>query len=170
MEEAKLILRKARCSEKVIDHCLAVSKLAGEIAERCSRKGLDVDVDLVEVGGLLHDLGRAKTHGIRHAVVGGEMARELGLSNALVLIIERHLGAGILKEEAKALGLPEKSYIPETLEEKIVAYADKLIEGNRQVRMEETISKFEEELGPKHPAIRRLRALKKFFDDVLKDQ
>ena len=33
-------------------------------------------------------------------------------------IIERHIGAGITEEEAVNLGLPKKSYLPETLEEK----------------------------------------------------
>lgn len=169
LEEAIVILRKAGCSEKVVDHCLAVSRLAREIAERCNRKGLAVDVNLVEVGSLLHDLGRSRTHGITHAVVGGEMAKNLGLSNAIVRIIERHLGAGISADEAKALGLPEKSYIPETLEEKIVSYADKLIEGRRQVKIEETITNFEYELGPTHPSIKRMRDLQRFFDDILRD-
>jgi uncharacterized protein len=164
-----LILRKARCSEKVIDHCVTVSTLARKLAESCKRKGLKVDVNLVEVGGLLHDLGRARTHGIKHAVVGGEMAAEIGLPPAMISVIERHVGAGISKDEAKVLGLPEKSYIPETLEERIVSYADKLIEGNRQVDIEETISKFSRELGPHHPTIGKLRRLHNFFKETLED-
>ena len=46
-------------------------------------------------------------------------------------IIERHIGAGIPKEEAVGLGLPEKDYIPVTIEEKIVAHADNLVFGNK---------------------------------------
>ena len=168
-EDAIVILRKTRCSERVIDHCVAVSKLAKKLAESCKRKGLEVDVNLVEVGGLLHDLGRAKTHGIKHSVVGGKMAAELGLPREMISLIERHMGAGISKDESKVLGLPEKSYIPETLEERIVSYADKLIEGNRQVDIEETISKFSRELGPSHPMIERLRKLHSFFKETLED-
>jgi uncharacterized protein len=168
-KEAIMILRKAGCSEQVINHCITVSRLAKEIAQVCQKKGFKVDIRLVEIGGLLHDLGRAKTHGIRHSVMGGEIARSMGLSEPIISIIERHIGAGISKEEAKVLEIPEKSYIPVTLEEKIVSYADKLIEGDRQVEIDETIGKFSRQLGNDHPAIGRLRALHTFFSDILKD-
>ena len=168
-KEAVQILRNSGCSEQVINHCIAVSKLAKEIAQICHKKGLKVDIKVVEIGGLLHDLGRAKTHGIRHSVIGGEIARSMGLSEPIISIIERHVGAGISKEEAKVLEIPERSYIPVTLEEKIVSYADKLIEGDRQVKIDETIGKFSRQLGNDHPAIGRLRALHTFFSDILKD-
>ena len=168
-KEAVRTLQNSGCSEQVINHCIAVSRLAKEIAQICQKKGLKVDIRLVEIGGLLHDLGRAKTHGIRHSVIGGEIARSLGLPEPIISIIERHVGAGISKEEAKVLEIPEKSYIPVTLEEKIVSYADKLIEGDRQVKIDETIGKFSRQLGNDHPAIGRLRALHTFFSDILKD-
>ena len=87
------------------------------------------------------------------------MARELGLSEKLVLIIERHIGAGIPENEARALGLPERSYIPESLEEKIVSYADKLIAGRCEVDIEVTVRDFSDKLGEDHPSLQRLRDL-----------
>lgn len=108
------ILKKAGCSERVIEHCVAVCKKAVEIASKID----GVDLELVRIGALLHDIGRSKTHGVEHGVVGGKIARELGFSDKIVRIIERHVGAGIPKEEAIKLGLPPKDYIPETLEEK----------------------------------------------------
>lgn len=74
-------------------------------------------------------------------------------------IIERHVGAGIPEKEARELGLPEGHYIPETLEEKIVAYADKLVSGRCEVDIEVTIKDFADKLGEDHPAIQRLRDL-----------
>jgi uncharacterized protein len=99
------------------------------------------------------------THGVEHGVVGGRIARELGLPENLVKIIERHVGAGIPLDEAETLGFPEGEYKPETLEEKIVTYADKLIEGKDVVNINEIIDKFEKELGKNHPAIKRLKEL-----------
>ncbi|MGB2582023.1 MAG: tRNA (cytidine(56)-2'-O)-methyltransferase, partial [Thermoplasmata archaeon] len=58
----------------------------------------------------------------------------------IVMIIERHIGAGILEGEAVALGLPERDYVPETLEEKIVSHADNLIAGDRRVTLKETVA------------------------------
>ena len=43
-------------------------------------------------------------------------------------IIKRHVGGGITPEEAERFGWPKDVYVPETLEEKIVSYADKRID------------------------------------------
>jgi len=150
------LLSESGCSESVIAHCKAVSALAVKFAEACEKKGLSVDVDLVEVGALLHDIGRSKTHGVNHAIVGVEIAESLNLPESIVFIIERHVGGGITADEAKELGWPVKDYFPTTLEEKLVAYADKLIEGLRVVPIERTLEKFSRELGENHPAIDRV--------------
>jgi len=115
-------LEEAGCSEKVICHCKAVRDVAVRIAKKAQ-----ADVKLVEAGALLHDIGRSKTHDINHAIEGVRIAKQLGLPIQIILIIKRHIGAGINKEEAIRLGLPEDDYIPETLEEKIVCHADSLI-------------------------------------------
>jgi len=158
-QTALRLLSEAGCSGRVIDHCKAVSALAVKFAEACEKKGLNVNVALVEVGALLHDIGRSKTHGIDHAVVGVEIARSLSLPKSIVSIIECHIGGGITAEEAKELGLPMKNYFPTTLEEKIVAYADKLIEGCRVVPIEQTIEQFSRKLGENHFAIDRIISL-----------
>ncbi|MCW3991380.1 MAG: TIGR00295 family protein [Candidatus Bathyarchaeota archaeon] len=153
------MMRDAGCSRSVIDHCKNVTRLAMRIADAFKRRGFNVDLALVEAGALMHDLGRSSTHGVEHGAVGGELARRMSLTEPLARIIERHVGAGITEEEAERIGLSGGSYVPETLEEKIVAYADKLIEGNRQVDIEVTVEKFARELGGDHPALDRLRAL-----------
>jgi len=150
------LLSESGCSKRVIAHCKAVSALAVTFAEACEKKGLDVDVNLVEVGALLHDIGRSKTHGVNHAIVGVEIAKSLNLPESIVSIIERHVGGGITADEAKELGWPVKDYLPTTLEEKLVSYADKLIEGSRVVSIERTIEQFSRTLGENHPAIDRI--------------
>jgi uncharacterized protein (TIGR00295 family) len=129
------LLAESGCSESVRQHCVAVARLAVKIARRC-----DADVELVEAGALLHDIGRCRTHGMAHAMEGAKIARGLKLPTAVVLIIERHIGGGITKAEAARLGLPKKDFVPSTLEEKIVAHADNLTSGSRRVSVKETIS------------------------------
>lgn len=129
------ILREAGCGQDVIDHCIAVSELASRIAKKCH-----ANVDLVAVGGLLHDLGRCKTHEIGHAVEGAKLAKGLSLPKAIVSIIERHIGGGISPEEALRLGLPKKDYSPVTLEEKIVAHSDNLMSGTKRTTIREAVS------------------------------
>jgi uncharacterized protein len=156
-EEALELLRKAGCSEEVIEHCKAVERVATRLAQEISRFR-KVNIEEVIIGSLLHDIGRARTHGIRHGVEGGEILRKMG-AGKFAHFAENHIGAGIPAEEAERLGLPRRDFLPSTLEEKIVAYADKLVVGNKVVPFEEVLEMFRKELGEGHPAIERLKAL-----------
>ncbi len=156
MSEEIEILRGEGCSSDVIDHCIAVSRKALEIAERVRTP---VNKDLIRKGALLHDIGRCETHDISHGVRGAEIAQRLGISGDIVNIIERHVGAGITAWEAAKVGLPQKDYLPVTLEEKIVSYADNLTLGSRTISFEESIDKFNKILGKDHPAIKRMEDL-----------
>ena len=146
-----------------------VATIATEIAEASQKRGLNIDIKLVRIGAILHDIGRSKTHTVNHVIIGAEVASSLGLPKPVVSIIERHAGSGISIKEAKKLGWPVKSYIPQTLEEEIVTYADKLVEGGRKVPIERSIKKLSRELGETHPSIRRLRELHREFSHLIGD-
>lgn len=125
------LLRDAGCNDHVICHCIAVRDVAIKIAEKTN-----ANMALVEAGALLHDIGRSKTHGIGHAVVGAKIAKKLGLSEEIIGIIEHHIGAGLTPDTAKSLGLSEKDFTPQTLEEKIVCHADNLIDDCKRQNIE----------------------------------
>ena len=135
-DECLELLKKTGCSDNVVRHCKAVRDVALKIAKRT-----DADVKLVEAGALLHDIGRSKTHDIFHAIEGVKIAQKLGLPQSIINIIERHIGAGMPKEEAKKLGLPPKDYMPKTLEEKIVCHADNLIDKYERQNIEDAIER-----------------------------
>jgi uncharacterized protein len=145
-------LREAGCSDEVVRHCRAVAEKAMEIAEKIQ---ICVDEALIREGAILHDIGRAETHEIDHAVRGAEIAKQMGIHERAISIIERHIGAGIPADEAAGLGLPLKDYIPHTPEEIIVAYADNLVRGEIIVPFEKALASFRESLGENHPAIER---------------
>jgi uncharacterized protein len=163
------LLSESGCSKKVIAHCKAVSGLAVKFANSCKQRGLKVDVELVEVGALLHDIGRSKTHTVNHGIVGVEIAQSLNLPQSIISIIERHVGGGITANEAEKLGWPVKNYLPTTLEEKIICYADKLIEGRKVVPIERTLNSLSLELGEKHPAIARIERLHEELSPLIGD-
>lgn len=146
------LLKKENTPENVIEHCQAVHVKAMKIAANFD----DADKDLIKTGALLHDIGRSKTHGIDHAVVGAKIAEEYGYSKEVQNIIERHIGAGITKEESAKLGLPEKSYVPQTIEEKIVAHADNLISGSKEVDIDYVIVKWRRRIEEPEENIKRL--------------
>ncbi|MCD6538071.1 TIGR00295 family protein [Candidatus Bathyarchaeota archaeon] len=158
-EEAIEILRESGCSPNVIRHCRAVAEIAVKIALKCRERGIPVDLELIRIGALLHDLGRSKTHSVHHPIVGAKIAEELGLPEAIIRIIKRHIGGGLTAEEAAELGWPVENYLPETLEEKIVTYADKLVDGDKVVPLEKTIEEFKRKLGEDHPSIKRIMNL-----------
>lgn len=138
--EAIKLLEETGCAPNVIEHCKEVALLAVEIANKAEAAGHNVNPELVEVGALLHDFGRCKTHKIDHAVEGYRLARTRGIEPEISEIIKRHIGAGISKEEAKMLGLPEDDYFPRSLEEKIVAHADNLVKGTSRITVAERIA------------------------------
>ncbi|WP_292470353.1 TIGR00295 family protein [Methanolobus sp.] len=157
-EDALIILKRSGCSEKVMAHCVAVADTALEMALKLKSRGRDVDLDLVEVGGLLHDLGRAKSHGIDHAVLGVSIARANNIESDVQEIIKRHIGAGITREEAMEMGLPADDYMPETLEQKIVAHADNLVMGTERISLERRICKMQKKKISQQ-SIERVKAL-----------
>ena len=83
-------------------------------------------------------------------------SEKYGYSDDVLHIIERHIGAGITEEEAIKLGLPEKSYVPVTLEEKIVAHADNLVSGSDEVDIDFVIAKWQRTIEDSDDNIERL--------------
>ncbi|MCC7553300.1 MAG: TIGR00295 family protein [Methanobacteriaceae archaeon] len=149
------ILKKEKCDENIINHSIAVRDKALEIAKQFD----NVDLDIIKKGALLHDIGRCKTHNINHAIVGARLAKKYGYSEEVIKIIERHVGAGISEEESSDIGLPKKSYIPKTLEEKIVAHSDNLIHGDKEVSIDFVIKKWEKCMKNPKKNIERLKEL-----------
>ena len=134
--EAINILQKLNLSKNIINHVLAVSRKAIKIATQISI--VPINLKLVRIGAILHDIGRVKSHDYDHAVIGGNIIREdLNFSEQLARIAETHILGGISKDEAIELGLPEKDYLPESIEEKIVCLADKYFIGVKKVSIEQ---------------------------------
>lgn len=159
-QEAIDLLKKEKSSEALIKHCMIVSEVSTILALAFKEKGYNVNLDLARLGGLLHDVGRVKTHSVQHGYLGGKLLRDVGINERIAKIAERHVGGGISNGEAKKLGLPEGRYMPESLEEKIVCFADKIVEMDRVIPLEETLNNLREELGSESSAVQRLIELK----------
>ncbi len=115
------------------------SRMVRDRALRCltAHPELQVDRDFVEEGAMLHDIGIFLTdapdihchgteHYLCHGLLGAELLRREGLPRH-ARVAERHTGTGLTREqiEARQLPLPPRDFLPETLEEKLICYADK---------------------------------------------
>ncbi len=135
---------KYKLPENVRRHCIKVAEIARRIAEKIRSRGFDVDLDAVIKGALLHDIGRAITHEpFEHFLKSGEILRKEGFDEKIVKIAERHFSAGVDEEDAKRLGINGR-YMPETIEEKIVCYADKVTRGEEEIEFEEFLRRLDE--------------------------
>lgn len=157
-EECLRILKEEGVSDKVLSHVTKVAELANVIG-----KLVNADLELIEAGALLHDVGRSRTNGIDHAYVGAEILKKREVSSQVVSIVERHTGAGILRSEAVKLELPNRNFVPQTVEEKIVAHTDNLIAGNRKIKLEEVLSMYRKK-GLNDPADRILNLHKELSE------
>ncbi len=95
--------------------------------------GQTVDPILTHRGGLLHDLGKIKTlrgqsDGLSHGEYGAQLLDEWGFPN-LAEIARRHM----------LFTINDPLTTPRTIEEKLVYFCDKIVEGSRIVPLKERI-------------------------------
>jgi uncharacterized protein len=116
-------------------HCQAVWSIAEQLIDR---NNLQVNVDLVRVGCLLHDIGvyplfddfdklRDGEHYITHGIRGDEILQSEGLGEVIRRFASHHTEVSLTKEaiETAGLPLPHQDFLAETPEERLVMYADK---------------------------------------------
>ena len=116
-------------------HARAVSALALELARR--HPELQLDEEFLHEAAMLHDIGifltdapRIHCHGTEqylcHGYLGGQLLRSLGHERH-ARVCERHTGTGLTKEVIVQNGwnLPAMDFLPETMEEQLVCFADK---------------------------------------------
>lgn len=145
----------------LIIHSQSVARKALQIVSL--HPELNLDREFIEEAAMLHDIGIIKTDapGIKcfgtepyicHGILGAEMLRQEGLLRH-ARVCERHTGAGLSLNEivSQNLPLPHQDFLPETLEEQVICYADKFfskthLDREKSVeKAEKSIAKFGEE-------------------------
>lgn len=142
----------------LIVHSQSVARKALQIVSL--HPELNLDRQFVEEAAMLHDIGIIKTDApgikcfgtepyIRHGILGAEMLRNEGFPRH-ARVCERHTGAGLSMQEivSQNLPLPHQDFLPETLEEQLICYADKFFSKSHIDRVktiqqaEKSIAKF----------------------------
>jgi uncharacterized protein (TIGR00295 family) len=153
-KKAVNLLRRYSTSERDFRSVLAHSRKVQEIALGLATGIRGVDLEFIKTASLLHDIGRFKCppwkNSVRHGVEGAMILRRNGLEN-YALVAERHLGAGITKEDitTQGLALPRKDFVPRSIEEKIITIADKLADGNKRISLFKAAERFKKEISPR---------------------
>lgn len=137
LEEIKKLHKKLALNDQVFQrvfiHCEIINKIALHITEK---NALNINLELINSGSLLHDIGAYEFFNkepfnekeyIRHGIVGYNILKDLDFPQELCRIASHHTGVGIQKEEIirDNLPLPHEDFLADTLEEKIIMYADK---------------------------------------------
>jgi uncharacterized protein len=125
----------------LLTHSRAVADKALLIARR--HPELSLDLCFLEEAAMLHDIGifRCDAPGIAcfgtepyicHGREGAELLRAEGYPRH-ARVCERHTGAGLSLDDivSQNLPLPHQSFLPETMEEKLICYADKFFSKTR---------------------------------------
>ena len=131
--------------QNVLAHSIEVSRLAAMMAEE-----LGASAKTARRAALLHDIGKAVTHEIEgpHALVGGDLARKYGESEAVAHAMEAH----------------HNEVEPQTIEAVIVQAADALSgarPGARGESLEQYVKRLRdlEELALRHKGVDRVYAM-----------
>lgn len=119
----------------VYTHCQIVDRVASELLVK---KPHAVDPVLVHVGAMLHDVGVYALYEadgrldhanyVQHGILGHELLlRDVGLPDAVCRFCSCHTGVGLTRQDVlrQQLPLPVRDYLPATLDEELVMYADK---------------------------------------------
>ncbi len=125
---------KSEAYSILVTHSRMVHQKAHEIA--LSLGDQNIDLDFIYEASMLHDIGVVLTntpdlgcHGefpyICHGYLGRKVLEKEGLPRH-ALVCERHTGVGLTKEEIvdQDLPIPHRDMMPESIEEKIICYAD----------------------------------------------
>jgi uncharacterized protein len=158
----------------LLTHSQSVTHKALQIVSFHPELGLDAK--FIEEAAMLHDIGIircyapsiqcfGKSHYICHGRLGAEMLREEGFPEH-ARVCERHTGAGLTKEEIILQGfpLPHEDFLPETMAEKLICYADKFYSKTRLER-EKTLEEAEKSIARfGEDGLLRFRNWRKIFE------
>ena len=112
--------------KNIIEHVKTVNKVANFLAEKLSKKGIKINLELVDKASLLHDLDKwqcINDKSINH-----------GFETEKILTKKGYPEIGFYARQHRADLIVEKF---KTWEEKIVSYADKRCNGDKVVSLKE---------------------------------
>jgi len=120
-------------------HCFVVADAAARVGDVVA-KNRPIDHSFLWSAALLHDIGRYSTHDpLLHGVEGYKLLSKLRHERE-AYVCASHILFGLNASEASQLGLPARDFVPRSIEEKLVALVDYLIEYDKPTTLERRFS------------------------------
>jgi len=134
----------------IIDHSTEVARVALFLSAELNKRGQRIDIGLVETASLLHDLTKTECFKTKedHAETGSQLLKRLGYERVGEVVAEH-----IQLSKAKDPGLVS--------EEEVVNYADKRVQHDRIVSLEERFNDLQDRYGKDQRAFGLLEELKR---------
>jgi len=134
----------------IVDHSLAVTRVARFLSKELNKRGQRINLGVVEAAALLHDL--AKTECLRskedHAQQGFRLLRGLGYER-VATVVAQHI-------EVSSGG--DAAFVTE---EEVVNYADKRVQHDRIVSLEQRFSDLKDRYGHVKSALEQMDRMEK---------
>ncbi len=137
-KEAKSLLRELDFDDREwssrrshFEHCIEVSGLALALGKIIKQRGFNIDIQMCETGGLLHDLTVAISAPVQQHVYRGSVLRASPYETVEKVTEEYSAN------EAGYFHSSSETAIPLTLEEKVISFADHLAHSKRRGENEE---------------------------------
>ncbi len=154
------LLKKYNTPKNILKHSLAVNRFANQLANLLIVKGECINKTLVDRASLLHDIGKfeALSRGGSHEEKGYEILKKEGF-NEIANIVKKHSLFSVLN----------KKNAPVTWEEKIVFYADKRVNEDKIVTLEERINYLKERYGKNKKILKKIEAAEPLIYQIEKE-
>ncbi|MDO8634142.1 MAG: HDIG domain-containing protein [archaeon] len=152
------LMKEAGMPENIVQHSMAVNRVAVYLAAQLKKRGAKIDDGLVDRASLLHDLDKHLTfENGQHGFVGKKMLEEKGFPEVGAFCVSHNLE------------FPLNNSFP-SLEHKVVFYADKRVNGDKIVPRKERFEYIKNKYGSRSPmALSKILLCEKFLLEVEKE-
>jgi len=134
----------------IVDHSLTVTKVARFLSKELNKRGQRIDLGVVEAAALLHDLAKTECLETKedHAQQGFRLLRDLGYERVADVVAQHiHVSSG--------------GGAASVTEEEVVNYADKRVQHDRIVSLEQRFSDLKDRYGHVKSALEQMDRMEK---------
>jgi putative nucleotidyltransferase with HDIG domain len=141
--------------DHIVVHSLEVAKVALFLSTELNMKGQQIDLRLVEAASLLHDITKTICLDTKedHAQTGSQLLKEMGYERVGEVVAEH-------------VRLSKRVDLSTVSEEEVVNYADKRVQHNRIVSLEERFDDLKERYGKDQRVLERFKQLEKITFEI----